>query len=252
MSWRTVLLAPRGAMLYDAPDEAETAAMSDARQRAERYGDAVDAIYAAVERPEGWAGALAAIARCTEDRGAIFIYPREQGGMATVVTPGLEAVQAKFRSTEWSERDLRYERAVERGYLASRQCVTDRHLVSDDEVETHLYYTDLLRPHGLKWFAGLNVSPAPGVEAALSVQRGPDRPAFSDEELALVERLGRHVEAALRLSALIARSEVQPDDAGGPAERSKERPSAAAAPSAACESELAAMLAMVARGGAAS
>lgn len=171
------------------------------------YPDAVDATYAAAEAPERWVAALQAIASVTGDGGAIFIYPRLNGSMATVVTPGLEAVQAKFQSSEWSGRDLRYERAVERGFVASARCCTDRHLVSDEEIETHPYYTDLLLPHGLKWFAGLNVSPAPGAPAALSVQRGPDKPPFSDAEVAVVERLGGHVRSALRICARLAESE---------------------------------------------
>lgn len=168
------------------------------------YGAAVDAIYASVIEPAKWVAALSAIARCTGDDGAIFIYPRGDGTLGSIVTPGLEAVQARFQSSEWATRDLRYERALERGYVASGACVTDRHVASDEEIETHPYYVDLLRPHGLKYFAGLNVSPAPGAGAALSVQRGPDKPPFSDEELETVARLGKHVEAALRIGVKLA------------------------------------------------
>lgn len=165
----------------------------------ESYGVAVDAIYATIETPDTWVAALAAIARCTDDVGAIFIYPRGDGSLGSIVTPGLEAVQARFQSPEWATRDLRYERAFERGYVASGQCVTDRHVASDDEIEAHPYYAELLRPHGLKYFAGMNVSPSPGAGAALSVQRGPEKAPFSDEELETVSRLGKHVEAALRI-----------------------------------------------------
>lgn len=171
------------------------------------YGDAVDAIYASVEAPARWVEALQAIAAVTGDVGAIFIYPREDGSMATVVTPGLEAVQAKFESSEWSGRDLRYERAVERGFVDSGACCTDRDLVSDEEVATHPYYAELLLPHGLKWFAGMNVSPAPGAPAAISVQRGFDRPPFADDEVATIGRLGAHVRSALRLATRLAAAE---------------------------------------------
>ncbi|RXF67319.1 helix-turn-helix transcriptional regulator [Hansschlegelia zhihuaiae] len=164
------------------------------------YGAAVDAIYASIGDSARWVPALQAIAAVTDDIGAIFIYPRGDGTLGSIVTPGLEAVQAQFESDEWATRDLRYERALDRGYVASGTCVTDRHVVSDEEIETHPYYVDLLRPHGLKYFAGLNISPSPSAGAALSVQRGPHKPPFSDEELDVVSRLGKHVESALRIS----------------------------------------------------
>ena len=173
------------------------------------YGLAVDAIYVSIERQSGWLNALEAIAACMGDVGAIFIYPRGDGSLGTIVTPGLEDVQAQFSSAEWATRDLRYERALERGYVASGQCVTDRHVVTEEEMETDPYYLELLRPHGLKYFAGMNISPTPSAVAAISVQRGSDKPPFSDEELEIVERLGRHVESALRIGLRLEKAESQ-------------------------------------------
>lgn len=183
------------------------------------YGAAVDAIYAAVEAPGRWVAALTAIARCTDDLGAIFIYPRGDGSLGVIATPGLEAVLAKFQSPEWATQDLRYERALERGFVASGQCVTDRHVASGEEIETHPYYVELLRPHGLKYFAGMNISPAPAAGAAISVQRGPDKPPFSDEELEIVARLGKHVEAALRIGLKLGERAGRGPQADGGADR---------------------------------
>jgi hypothetical protein len=53
------------------------------------------------------------------------------------------------------------------------------------------------------------VSPAPGASVALSVQRGPDKAPFTDEELATVTRLGRHVEQALRIGARLLAAEAR-------------------------------------------
>jgi hypothetical protein len=181
-------------MLQVAGDAGMTIVEDGAFQRAEA------AIAEAGDNPALWPSALRAIADCTGDVGAIFVFPMADGAFGTLVTPGLEAAQRDFQSSEWRSRDLRYERAAERGLLDG-SCVTDRHLVSEEEIETHPYYAELLRPHGLKYFAGLNVAVPGGGGAALSVQRAVDRPPFSDSELDSIARFGPLLGEALRRNA---------------------------------------------------
>ena len=177
-------------------------------KNSDAYGAAVDAIYGAVETPVKWVEALQAIAAVTGDVGAIFIYPRENGSMATVVTPGLEAVQAQFQSTEWATRDLRYERALNavmwRAEPAS-PTVTSRATRRWNPIPI----TSNAAPTRAEIFRGLVVSPSCGRSAC---KRGPDKPPFSDEELAIVARLGKHVEAALRIGVRLAAAERRGGD----------------------------------------
>jgi DNA-binding CsgD family transcriptional regulator len=99
-------------------------------------------------------------------------------------------------------------RALERGYMANLDTVTERHLVTPEETETLPFYTRFLASHGLKWFAGTALSPDPRVGVALSVQRSASKPEYSDDDLALLERIGRHVENALRLGIRLINAEM--------------------------------------------
>jgi DNA-binding CsgD family transcriptional regulator/PAS domain-containing protein len=101
---------------------------------------------------------------------------------------------------QWSNRDIRAIRSRERGYFLKRDVITDRDVVSPTEMETDPFYSDLLRRHGLKYFAAAIVSPDPRIEVALSVQRARGKVEYSEDELNVLERLAPHVERSLRLS----------------------------------------------------
>jgi DNA-binding CsgD family transcriptional regulator len=169
---------------------------------------AIDAIYAAAAVPAQWPEALDAIAAVFGDVGSLVIFQRSDGSFGTIVSPGLEAAQRDYVEAGWSRADIRMARAIERGYLINRDVVTERHLLSDEEIATLPYYTDFLAPHGLKWFAGMFISADPKLELALSMQRRADRPPYSDAELALFGQLGRHVENAFRLGMRLMNAEL--------------------------------------------
>ena len=176
--------------------------------RSDRFVAAVEQIYSAAALPANWPTALQAIGACFEDLGSLLIYQRDDGSFGTFVAPGLEAAQRDYEQNGWWRHDLRFIRAVERGYLVNLDTVSDRHVATDEEIENHPFYAQFLRSHGLKWFAGSAMSPDPHVGVALSVQRSADRPAYSDQELALAARLSRHVENALRLSIRLINAEL--------------------------------------------
>jgi DNA-binding CsgD family transcriptional regulator len=77
-----------------------------------------------------------------------------------------------------------------------------------DEIESHPFYTEYLASHDLRWFAGVTISPDPGTWVGISLQRTPRKTPYSDEELTLLNRLGRHVEKALRLGIRLLNAEV--------------------------------------------
>jgi DNA-binding CsgD family transcriptional regulator len=160
---------------------------------------AVEAIYAAALTPESWPAALQAIADVFDDAGAVLIYQRSDGSTGTIVSPAMEAAQAVYASGWWKD-DVRFLRAIERGYLGSLEAITDRHVVSDEEMATLPFYTVFLAEQGLGWFAGTSILPDASVAAALSVQRSRNKPRYSDPELLMLARIGRHVENALRLN----------------------------------------------------
>jgi len=160
---------------------------------------AIEAIYAAAADPSRWPLTLEFIANCFDDVGAILIYGRDDGSFGVIESPSLRKVSADY-AQGWSDRDLRAIRARERGYFFKRDVITDRDLMTDEDMETHPFYADFLRRHGLRYFAAATVSPDLHIEVAVSVQRAMGRPEYSDEELAFLERLAPHIETSLRLS----------------------------------------------------
>ncbi|MGL5166443.1 MAG: helix-turn-helix transcriptional regulator [Afipia sp.] len=168
-------------------------------QKSDRLLAAIESIYIAATNPSHWPSTLQVIADCFDDVGAILIYGRDDGSFGVIDSPSLKQVTAEY-ALHWSERDIRAIRARERGYFFKRDVVTDRDILTPEEMETDPFYADFLRPHGLKHFLAATVSPDPHIEVAVSVQRAAGRPEYSEDELKMMERLAPHVETSLRLS----------------------------------------------------
>lgn len=92
---------------------------------------------------------------------------------------------------------------MERSYLVSGDVTTDRHLVTNEEIESHPYFTQFLAKFGLKWIAAVGLSPDSHIDVAISVQGATSRGPFSDRELEVLGALGAHAERSLRLSVRI-------------------------------------------------
>lgn len=163
---------------------------------------AIRSIYDAAIEPARWPQVLQQIADCTGDVGAIVIYGRDDGSFGVIESPSLAAIVAEYREG-WSLRDARANRARERGYFIARDVITDRDVLSPEEMESDPFYCDFLARHGLRYFAAAIVSPDPRVEVGVSVQRAVGRDPYSESELATVGLLGQHVEKSLRLSMAV-------------------------------------------------
>jgi DNA-binding CsgD family transcriptional regulator/GAF domain-containing protein len=168
---------------------------------------AIEAIYETAAAPGRWPQALDRIAACFDDVGAILVYKRDNGSFGAIVSPALEAAQRDY-AQGWWQHDIKTVRGHERGYVLSKDAITDRHIVTPEEMENHPFHTQFLVPHGLGWFAGINISPDPHIGVVISVQRSLTKPAFSDDDLELLTRLGRHAENALRLGMVLLDTET--------------------------------------------
>ena len=128
----------------------------------ERLIAAIEAIYAAAADPSCWPVALEAVTKCFDDVGAILIYGRDDGSFGVIESPSIREVSAEY-ARHWSDRDIRAIRARERGYFFKRDVITDRDLLTPEEMEADPFYSDFLRRHGLKYFAAATVSPDPHI-----------------------------------------------------------------------------------------
>ncbi len=168
---------------------------------------AVEAIYDAAPDPSRWPHALQAIADCFDDFGANLIWRRDDGSFGIIVSPSMRE-GAKEYEREWWKHDIRAIRAAERVYWTRGDALTDRHLVTNEEIETHPFYTQYLAANGLRWLAATGASPDPHVMVGISVQRLASKLPFADGELETLAHLGRHAEKSLRLSIRLFDAEL--------------------------------------------
>jgi DNA-binding CsgD family transcriptional regulator/PAS domain-containing protein len=170
-----------------------------------RVLQAIEAIYDAAPDPSRWPDTLQRIADAFEDVGAIMVYSRDDGLFGAFSSPSLAAM-VEDAHKNFAGNDLRSLRGRERGVFLERDAVTDRHVVSDEEIFTHPFYHMMAR-HGLRYFAGVPMSPDPRVDMAVAVQRSIDKEPYSDVELKMLTEIGRHAEKSLRLSVRLLDAE---------------------------------------------
>lgn len=174
----------------------------------DRFHTAVEAIYDTALDPVRWPATLEAIADVFRDVGTVLAFARDDGSVGTIVSPALRKAQGDFEK-HWSHRDIRTIRSMERGYpLGVRDAITDRHVVTEQEIASQPIYREFLIPHGLGWFAGIAISPDPNIQVWISVQRSMIREPFSDQELTILTKLGAHAEKSLRLSIRLLDAEL--------------------------------------------
>lgn len=169
---------------------------------------AVEAIYDAAPDPSRWPLALSAIADCFGDAGALLLWHRDDGSYGSMVSEGLVKAQRDYEENGWSRRDLAAMRATERGYFFNGEPFTNRHIVSQEEAQSDPFFVDFRARHGLGPLGCVAVSPDPHVGVILSMQRHAGRNEFADDELEVLDRIGRHIEKSLRLSIRLLDAEL--------------------------------------------
>jgi DNA-binding CsgD family transcriptional regulator/PAS domain-containing protein len=169
---------------------------------------AVEDIYSAAPDPSLWPQALQAIAESIGGIGANFFWRRDDGRFGLVVSTGMDPNSVSEYLEKWWRHDIRGSRAVEHSYFAAGSLVTDRDVVTDEEMATHPFFTQFLARYGLRWVAATGVSPDPRIDVAISVHGAVTRSPFSDGELARLGHLGTHAERSLRLSIRLLDAEM--------------------------------------------
>jgi len=180
---------------------------SEAGTESASFVAAVEAIYSTAAQPDKWPHALQAAADVFGDVGANLLWRRDDGSFGTIVSPTLLVAQQDYEAGWWRQ-DIRAIRAIEYAYRSTGGPVTERDVVSPEEMESHPFFTGFQKRHGLKWIASVQISPDPRIIVAISVQRAPSKPPFGEKELSVLSRLGRHAEHALRLGIRLLNAEA--------------------------------------------
>jgi DNA-binding CsgD family transcriptional regulator len=173
------------------------------KSRVDPYDVAIEAIYQCAHTPGHWPMALQAIADCFGDVGTTLTFRTEAGNFSAIVSPRLEPM-VKAYNEYWCHHDIRGRHWDTYIYP---DAITDRHLITQEEIDTHPFYTEFLVPNGLGWTAGLSISPVP-YRVVLTLQRAKAKGPYTDEELAVLTRLGRHAERSLRLGIRLLDAEL--------------------------------------------
>jgi len=168
----------------------------------------IESIYDAASDPLRWPQALKAIADQFGDAGALLMWRRADNSYATIVSPDLVEAQRDYEANGWMMRDTGALRATERGYFFSGHPYATRHLCSEQEIDTDSFFVQFRIRHGLGPFAGVAVSPDAEIGVLLSLQGKVGRRDYSDAELDLLSRIGRHVEKSLRLTIRLIDAEL--------------------------------------------
>jgi DNA-binding CsgD family transcriptional regulator len=154
--------------------------------------------------PSRWDGAMEVVAEATESFGALLIPCREappgtsrNGSLPNIPkSPEMAGSFEAYIRERWVERDERY-RALPS--IVRRGVGTEFDFTTPDDIARHPYYQEFLRPHGLRWFAGVKVASADDVWC-LSIQRSIAQGPFSVREQERLAVLSRHLSGAAAIA----------------------------------------------------
>ena len=104
----------------------------------------------------------------------------------------------------WIGRDER-KRAIP--IMIARGVMTDSDIFTPDQIERHPYYQEFLRPHDLRWFAGLRVQTGHDLWA-LSIQRSIRQGPFTSREAKVLASASQRLESAVAVAQALGFARV--------------------------------------------
>ncbi|MCJ8144341.1 helix-turn-helix transcriptional regulator [Ancylobacter sp. A5.8] len=164
------------------------------------FSNAVYRIYQATLSPQHWLDALDGVASLCDSDGS-FITAR--GGTDWVMvlnSTSLDQAMKAVRTSPWMARNIWLERLNEAAYRVG-DVYRDQDVATPEEIETHPFYVDFLPSVGLGWNMAAIIHSDFGAPTGLLVQRAREKGPYTRAEMDALQRLSRHVEQSLRISA---------------------------------------------------
>lgn len=155
--------------------------------------DLITRIYEAAVIPDLWPDVLdrlAAISEC--DGGFLFVASVEQR-ISYTATQRYEPMMRKYVGDDWMQRCIRAARVLPLNYNGF---LTDFDVASPEEIETHPYYTDFLRPNLGGWAAGTAIRMPSGDLAVFNLERAHSRGPVDRLHLPALDRFRPHLARA--------------------------------------------------------
>ncbi len=172
----------------------------------------IGSLYEVALAPGGWQDWLTGLCRALETDAGVLIVRYEPNvgdqGRFTVGLPEIgsgAAAPPDNRYLRYLAEDARLFRKVLT--LAEGELVVVSELLPHDEYVATLFYREWLRPRGLHHNLSVIVRRTPGHITGLSLLRRPERPSFSEAELACVRRLLPHLQRVVQLQEMLAEAE---------------------------------------------
>ena len=159
------------------------------------FSKLTDAFLAAAMDSSRWDAAMDVAAEATGSFGALLLPVRGQTPRIPIGEAMRPTMDIYFRDG-WGRRDERFRSLPT---FLRRGVASEFDFTTEVEIARSPYYQELLRPQGLKWFAGVKVGETDDVWG-LMLQRTPAQGPFSPDELARLANLSRSLAGAAELA----------------------------------------------------
>ena len=159
------------------------------------FSKLTDAFMAAAMDSSRWDAAMDVAAEATGSFGALLLPVRGGTPLIPIGKSMRPTMDVYFRDG-WGRRDERFRSLPT---FLRRGVVSEFDFTTEAEIARSPYYQELLRPHGLQWFAGVKVGETDDTWG-LMLQRTPAQGPFSPDELARLAKLSRSLAGAAELA----------------------------------------------------
>ena len=168
------------------------------------FASLTDAFMTAAVDPSRWDTAMDAAAKATGSFGAILV-PIRGRTPALPTSASMQAVMDNYFCDGWAQHDERY-RCLP--VFMQKGVATEFDFTTPEEMARSAYYQELLRPYGLRWFAGVKVGDGEDVWG-LSLQRSAEQGPFSPRELQRLAQLSRCLAGAAELAGAFGSARLE-------------------------------------------
>jgi len=165
----------------------------------------VDEIYESAVNPSLWMDVMEHLAQVAGAEGTTLLATSPNitglapGRAQWIATPGVyEAVSAWLNNERWIKLNIRGERLMK---IREPRWLVDHDGLTQEEIDTHPYYTEFVRPQGFGWVVGTTIRSSCDDILVFSIERRHDKGPVERERVAQLDRLRPSLARAALFSA---------------------------------------------------
>lgn len=164
------------------------------------FSNAVYRIYEATLSPQHWLNALDGVAGLCDSDGSCIAARGASDWLMVLNSTSLDPAIKELRNSPWLRNNIWLERLNEASYRVG-DVYRDQDVTTPEELEHHPFYAEFLPSIGLGWNMAAMIHSDFGAPTGLLVQRAREKGPYTQAEMDALQRLSRHVEQSLRISA---------------------------------------------------